>query len=65
MFNQNCSDIRQHYNRINSLAALAGKITQSHFALLKSCAQIISRYAECYVLKGIWSVSFSKQKANR
>ena len=39
MFNQNQVKSTGANKRINSLAALAGKITRSHFATLKSCTQ--------------------------
>jgi hypothetical protein len=48
MFNQNRKYIWQHNKRINSLPSVAGKITRAHFASLKSCTQLISRYAGCY-----------------
>jgi hypothetical protein len=53
MFNLNPNHIGQPNNHINSLAALAGKILRSHFAMLKSCAHKISRYVGCYVLEDL------------
>jgi hypothetical protein len=50
MFNQNRNYIRQHNKRINSLAALAGKITRAHFATLKSCTHKLALYAGCYAI---------------
>jgi hypothetical protein len=49
MFYQNRVKSTKSNKHINSLAALAGKITLSHFASLKSCASAISRYMRCYV----------------
>ena len=48
MFGQNRNKFRLPNNRISSLPSVAGKITQSHFASLKSCAQLISCYVRCY-----------------
>ncbi len=53
MFNPHPNHIGQPNNHINSLAALAGKITRPHFTSFKSCAHVISRYVGCYVLEDL------------
>jgi hypothetical protein len=47
MFSQNLKNIEQPNKRINSLPLVAGTTLRAHFALLKSCAHKLARYAEC------------------
>ena len=50
LFSQNRVKSTKYNKHINSLPSVAGKITQSHFALLKNCACAISRYVRCYFI---------------